>query len=32
VGEGMMMKQQIKKLTGRDVYVPEYEEIKNPTE
>ena len=28
VGEGMMMKQQIKKLTGRDVYVPEYEDIK----
>jgi uncharacterized phage-like protein YoqJ len=28
VGEGMKMKQQIKKLTGRDVYVPEYEDIK----
>ena len=28
VGEGMKMKQQIKKLTGREVYVPEYEEIK----
>lgn len=30
VGEGMKMKQQIKKLTGRDVYVPEFEEIKEP--
>ena len=28
VGEGMMMKQQIKKLTGRDEYVGEYEDIK----
>ena len=32
VGAGMKMKKQIKKLTGRDVYVPEYEDIKNPTE
>ena len=32
MGECMKMKQQIKKLTGRDVYVPEYEDIKNPTE
>ena len=28
VGEGAKMKQQIKQLTGRDVYVPEYEDIK----
>ena len=28
VGAGIEMKQQIKKLTGRDVYVPEYEGIK----
>ena len=28
VGEGAKMKQQIKKLTGRDVYVPEYEDIR----
>ena len=28
VGAGMKMKQQIKKLTGKDVYVPEYEDIK----
>ena len=28
VGESMKMKQHIKKLTGRDVYVPEYEDIK----
>ena len=28
VGEGMKLKQQIKKLTGRDVYVSEYEDIK----
>ena len=28
VGEGMKLKKQIKKLTGREVYVPEYEEIK----
>ena len=28
VGAGMEMKQQIKKLTGREVYVPEYEDIK----
>ena len=28
VGEGMKMKQQIKKLTGRGVYVPEFEKIK----
>ena len=27
-GSGMEMKQQIKQLTGREVYVPEYEEIK----
>ena len=32
VGAGMKMKKQIKQLTGRDVYVPEYEDIKNPTE
>ena len=28
VGESMKMKQHIKKLTGRDVYVPEYEDIR----
>ena len=28
VGESVKMKQQIKKLTGREVYVPEYEDIK----
>ena len=28
VGAGVKMKQQIKQLTGRDVYVPEYEDIK----
>ena len=28
VGEGMKLKQQIKKLTGRDVYVREFEDIK----
>lgn len=28
VGEGAKMKQQIKQLTGRDVYVPEYEDIR----
>lgn len=27
-GAGMKMKQQIKKITGQDVYVPEYEDIK----
>ncbi len=30
VGEGAKMKQQIKELTGRDVYVCEVEEIKKP--
>ena len=28
VGAGMSLKHQIKELTGRDVYVPEYEDIK----
>ncbi len=28
VGAGMGLKQRIKKLTGRDVYVPEYEDIR----
>ena len=28
IEEGMKMKQQIKELTGRELYVPEYEEIK----
>ena len=28
VGEGAKMKQQIKQLTGRDVYVSEYEDIR----
>ena len=28
VGEGARLKQQIKQTTGRDVYVPEYEDIK----